>query len=357
MPILETRHGSVPLPAFFPDATYGAVRAAGFEDVENAGLTGLVMNTYHLYNRPGAQLIKRLGGLHAFTGYSGTLLTDSGGFQLYSLIRENPAYGEIREGEIIFRPAQDAKKLIFTPEKCIQAQMQYGSDILMCLDVCTHPDDPPQAQRRSVELTVKWAARCRAEFDKLTARLEDKPKLFAIVQGGADEALRQECGQRLQQIWFDGYGFGGWPLDSQGNFRPEILNWACQAMPPDLPRYAMGLGRPEEIVACVDMGYNLFDCVIPTREARHQRLYVFNPDGQTPEGLRRGSFYHFHYALDDRHICDRRPVDESCSCILCRRYSRAYLHHLFKTGDAQAQRLATAHNLRFFARLMELLRA
>ena len=123
-------------------------------------------------------------------------------------------------------------------------------------------------------------------------------------------------------------------------------------MPPDLPRYAMGLGRPEEIVACVDMGYNLFDCVIPTREARHQRLYVFNPDGQTPEGQRRGGFYHFHYALDDRHISDRRPVDANCSCILCRRYSRAYLHHLFKTGDAQAQRLATAHNLRFFARLM-----
>ena len=356
MQTLDTRRDRVPLPAFFPDATYGAVRSAGFEDVENAGLFGLVMNTYHLYNRPGAQLIKRLGGLHAFSGYPGAILTDSGGFQLYSLIRENPAYGEIREGEIIFRPAQDGKKLIFTPEKCIQAQMQFGSDILMALDVCTHPDDSPEVQRRSVELTVKWAGRCRAEFDKLTAKMDEKPKLFAIVQGGADPVLRLDCGRRLQQIGFDGYGFGGWPLDQQGNFRPEILKYACDAMPDGLPKYAMGLGRPEEIVQCVDMGYNLFDCVIPTREARHQRLYVFKPGCENARALRQGPFYQFHYALDDKHISDRRPVDENCSCALCRRYSRGYLHHLFKIGDAQALRLATAHNLRFFGRLMELIR-
>ncbi|MEG0144702.1 MAG: tRNA guanosine(34) transglycosylase Tgt [Clostridia bacterium] len=355
---LITRHGSVPLPAFFPDATYGAVRATGFEDVETAQLFGLVMNSYHLYNRPGARLIKRLGGLHQFTGYPGVLLTDSGGFQLYSLIRENPSFGEIREGEIIFRPEQSDKKMIFTPEKCIQAQMQYGSDIMMALDVCTHPDDSPEAQRRSVALTVKWGARCRAEYDKLTKAMPVKPKLFGIVQGGADRALRLECGRALAEIGFDGYGFGGWPLDAAGNFRLDILAWAAEAMPDGAIKYAMGLGRPEEIVKLTQIGYTLFDCVIPTREARHQRLYVFKEGMETPEGVRcaDGKFYAFHYALDEKHMTSDRPVDDHCDCALCKGHTRAYLYHLFKVGDAQALRLATAHNLRFYARLMELLR-
>ncbi|MEA5069691.1 MAG: tRNA guanosine(34) transglycosylase Tgt, partial [Christensenellaceae bacterium] len=279
---------------------------------------------------------------------------------LFSLIRENPAYGEIRDGEIIFRPDQGREKVIFTPEKCIQAQLQYGSDIAMALDLCTHPDDPPEAQRRSVELTVKWGARCRAEFDKLTRGMTDeKPLLFGIVQGGGDRALRLECGRRLAEIGFDGYGFGGWPLDSAGQLRDDILQAAADAMPDELPKYAMGLGRPEEIVRCVRMGYGLFDCVIPTREARHQRLYMFRENCATPEGVRRadGKFYGFYYALDDKHVADGRPIEEGCDCALCKRHSRAYLHHLFKVGDAQALRLATAHNLRFYGRVMELLRA
>lgn len=356
---LITPHGAVRLPAFFPDATHGAVRATGFEDVLEAGTPGLVMNSYHLYNRPGAKLIKSLGGLHKFTGFGRPILTDSGGFQLFSLIRENAAYGEIRDNEIIFRPDMGAEKLVFTPEKCIQAQFQFDSDIMMALDVCTHPDDPEHVQRRSVELTIKWAARCRAEFDKLAKGLKGaKPKLFAIVQGGGDRALRLECGARLQEIGFDGYGFGGWPLDSEGNFRPDILQSAADAMPNHLPKYAMGLGTPDEIVRLVSMGYSLFDCVIPTREARHQRLYVFKEGLETPDGVRggQGKFYRFHYALDDKHKRDGGPIDPNCACPLCARHSRAYLHHLFKVGDSQAYRLATAHNLRFYARLMELIR-
>ena len=151
----------MPLPAFFPDATYGAIRAGSFEDVERAGLFGCEMNSYHLMNRPGARLIKSLGGLHGFTGYRGAILTDSGGFQLYSLIRENAGYGEIRDKEIIFRPDRGREKLTFTPEKCIQVQFQYGSDIMMALDMCTHPDDPAGVQRTSVGRTVAWGARCR----------------------------------------------------------------------------------------------------------------------------------------------------------------------------------------------------
>ena len=356
---LNLPHARVPLPAFFPDATYGALRATGFEDAEAAGIFGVEMNSYHLYNRPGARLIKTLGGLHAFTGWQRAILTDSGGFQLYSLIRENPDYGEIRDNEIIFRPDRGAEKVTYTPEKCIQAQFQFDSDIMMALDLCTHPQDPIEVQKRSVELTVRWAARCREEFDRLVkGRKGPRPLLFGIVQGGADRQLRLECGRRLKEIGFDGYGFGGWPLDADGTFREDILQNAADAMDDSLPKYAMGLGRPEEIVRLVQMGYTLFDCVIPTREARHQRLYVFKKGMNTRAGVctADGKFYRFLYMLDDVHCRDKSPVDPECDCILCRRYSRAYLYHLFKVGDTQAYRLATAHNLRFFGRLMELLR-
>lgn len=358
MKYLETPTAAIPLPAFLPDATYGAIRAGSFEDVYAAGLSGCEMNSYHLMTRPGAKLIKSLGGLHGFTGYRGAILTDSGGFQLYSLIRENPAYGEIRDKEIIFRPDMGDDKLIFTPEKCIQVQFQYGSDIMMALDMCTHPDDPFEVQRRSVELTVKWAERCREEFDRLAKKLNPKPLLFGIVQGGSDPDLRWACGRRLEEIGFDGYGFGGWPLDASGKFRLDILKMAADAMPDHKVKYAMGLGRPEEIAALVKMGYSLFDCVIPTREARHQRLYVWTPGQDTPEGVRQadGRFYQFLYILDDEHRRSERPVDERCDCTLCKNHSRAYLHHLFKVGDPYALRLATAHNLRFYGRLMELLR-
>ena len=360
MQSLRTASGDVKLPAFFPDATHGSVRATGFEDVVAAGTPGLVMNCYHLFNRPGPKLIKSLGGLHGFTGFSRPILTDSGGFQLYSLIRENAAYGEIRDNEIIFRPDMGKEKLIFTPEKCIQAQFQYGSDIMMALDVCTHPSDSDEMQRRSVELTVKWAARCRAEFDKLmVGRKGARPLLFAIVQGGGEASLRMECGQRLQEIGFDGYGFGGWPLGSDGKLREDILRAAADAMPDGLPKYAMGLGQPDEIVKCVKMGYGLFDCVIPTREARHQRLYVFKEGMASAEGVsaENGKFYRYHYALDDKYARDGGPIEEGCDCALCAGHSRAFLHHLFKAGDSQAYRLATAHNLRFYERVMAYIRA
>ena len=357
MQYLETPSGAVKLPAFFPDATYGAIRAGAFEDVDAAGLVGCEMNSYHRMTKPGAKLIKSLGGLHGFTGYGGAILTDSGGFQLYSLIRENPEYGEIRDKEIIFRPDRGKEKLTFTPEKCIQVQFQYGSDIMMALDMCTHPDDPMDVQRRSVELTVKWGERCRAEFDKLAKKLDKKPKLFGIVQGGSDPELRMECGRRLEEIGFDGYGFGGWPMDAEGNFRLDILKMAADAMPDGKVKYAMGLGRPEEIAALTKIGYTLFDCVIPTREARHQRLYTWLNGMDTPQGVRRedGRFYKFLYILDEEHRRDDGPVDPACDCILCKNHSRAYLHHLFKVNDPYALRLATAHNLRFYGRLMELL--
>ena len=345
---LITRNGTIPLPAFFPDATHAGIRAGSFDDVETSGLYGVEMNTYHLMSRLGGKLIKSLGGLRGFSSYKGVILTDSGGFQLYSLIKENPAYGEIRDNEIIFRPGMGPDKLTYTPEKCMTAQMQFSSDIMMALDLCTSPDDPYEAQKRAVDLTVKWGERCKAEFEKLTARMENKPLLFGIVQGGQFSELRRGCGRRLEDTGFDGYGFGGFPIDENGELRLDILKMAADAMPDDKLKYAMGLGKPEEIVECVKLGYELFDCVIPTREARHQRLYVFTKDDALYE-----RFYTHMYIADEKYIRDGRPVDETCDCALCRRYSRAYLHHLYMVNDPAAYRLATAHNLRFYGRLME----
>jgi queuine tRNA-ribosyltransferase len=304
-------------------------------------------------------LIKSLGGLHAFAGFPGTILTDSGGFQLFSLIRENPQYGEIRDAEIIFRPDRGKDKLIFTPEKCIGAQFQFGSDVMMALDVCTHPDDPPAVQQRGVALTVNWARRCRDAYDaRVKPGDEKRPLLFGIVQGGSDPDLRSACGEALEQIGFDGYGFGGWPLDTAGNLRYDILKAAADAMPDGKVKYAMGLGKPEEIVRLAALGYSLFDCVIPTREARHHRLYAFRDGCASADAVRGGDarFYQYLYILDDDYCRDARPADRDCDCPLCARYSRAYLHHLFKVNDPQAFRLATAHNLRFYARLMAFLR-
>lgn len=351
--------GEVKLPAFFPDATYGAIRAGDINDVEKAGLSGCEMNTWHLYNKPGAKLIKSLGGLKKFTGYDGAILTDSGGFQLYSQIRENADYGEIREKEILFRPDMGSEKLHYTPEKCIQAQFMYGSDIMMALDLCTHPDDSIEDQKRSVELTVKWHRRCREEYDRLVKNCKGaKPLLFGIVQGGRSRDLRLDCGRRLEEIGFDGYGFGGWPTDENGKMLDEVLKNAADAMPDNKVKYAMGVGRPEEIVSLVKMGYSLFDCVIPTREARHQRLYVFKDGCETPDAVMAGGsgFYRFLYIMDEDYTRDGSPIDKNCDCEACRRYSRAYIQHLFKVGDPSAQRLATAHNLRFYGRVMELIR-
>jgi len=327
------------------------------------------MNTYHLLSKPGPSTIKALGGLHNFSGFQGPILTDSGGFQVFSLIRENEKFGEIRKNEIIFRPeGKKGKKVSITPEKCIQAQFAYGSDIIMCLDYCTHPDDPMETNRLSVETTIRWAKRCKDEYNRLVSqpnkKAKSRPLIFGIIQGGNDKTLRKLCADALIEIGFDGFGFGGWPLDSSGQLQYEILEYTASLMPDDKPKYAMGLGKPEGIIACFQMGYNLFDCVIPTREARHNRLYVYNetflqmqPSDFEPKSGRAEKFYSYHYILDDVHRRDSRPVSDLCDCHTCRNYSRAYLRHLKRIGDSLGNRLATFHNLRFYTMLMEKLAA
>lgn len=363
METLDLAHGSVDLPAFFPDGTYGAVRAADARDLQECLIPGMVMNTYHLMSRPGAKTIRRMGGMHAFSGWQGPILTDSGGFQVFSLIRENPAYGEIRNQGILFRPDLDQRKVIFTPEKCIQIQFACGSDIMMCLDYCTHPDDSEATTRHSVEMTIRWARACKDEYERLLAQRRKtggseikRPLLFAIIQGGSSREMRRYCAEALIEIGFDGFGFGGWPLDGSGNLLNDILAYTASLMPAGKVRYAMGVGKPEEIVECVRMGYNLFDCVIPTREARHNRLYVFQPDENGHIDITSPGFYRYLYINDDKHLKNDEPISGSCDCHCCQNYSLAWLHHQFKTGDPSVLRLATIHNLRFYSRLMELIR-
>ena len=364
-------HGTVLLPAFFPDATRGVVRTVDSTDLVNCGVQGLIMNTYHLMTKPGPTTIKSAGGLHTFAGWGRPIITDSGGFQVFSLIRENAAYGEIRANEIIFR--REGKKTTLSPEKCIQSQLSYGSDVLMALDYCTHPADPYDVQAKAVETTIRWGKQCMDTFHRHTSVKNSRkvirnsgnqdpidmpltPQLFGIIQGGNSKPLRKECATALLEIGYPGFGFGGWPMDENGRLTEEILAYTAELIPNHMVKYAMGVGKPENIVACVKMGYNLFDCVIPTREARHNRLYAFNEDFETRMQIDLSrDFYKYIYPLDDIYRRDSRPVSTLCDCHTCTNYSRAYLRHLLSIGDGLGNRLATIHNLRFFTMLMELL--
>ncbi len=356
---LELPHGSLPLPAFLPDATLAVVRAVDSADLEAVGVDALVMNTFHLMQQPGTSTIQSLGGLHAMSGWRRPILTDSGGFQAYSLIREQPRLGALTDDGIVVQPEGMNRKIHLTPEKCIQLQLSYGADIVMCLDDCTHPDDPPEVQKRSVQRTIAWAKRCRVEFDKLLAqkkKLARRPLLFAVVQGGASEALRTRCAEALLEIGFDGYGYGGWPLDSEGNLLKEMLELTRRLIPARFPLHGLGVGHPLNVAAATRLGYQTFDSALPTRDARRGRLYTFAGQATSPSSHCGSSWFRFLYITDDKYIKDPRPVDERCDCLTCRRYSRGYLRHLYRANEATFQRLATIHNLRFMARLMELLR-
>jgi queuine tRNA-ribosyltransferase len=349
---LSTAHGVVPLPTFFPDATRAVVRTVDAEDLRRCGVPGLVVNAFHLASTPGVGLIKSQGGVHRFMDWDGPIIADSGGFQAMSMIRENARYGTISDGGITFAnpDAGGRRRLRLTPEKCVQIQFDLGADIMMCLDDCPRPDADASGVADAVRRTVAWAGRCKREYERQLAirRLEgmDRPLLYGIIQGGYDPDKRRQCAEQLWPMGFDGYGFGGWPLDPEGSLAEGTLAVTASLMPDALPKYALGVGSPANIVRCWEMGYRVFDCVLPTRDARHRRLYVEDPEA--------GPYaYSFLYLQDDVHKRDARPVSEVCDCPCCARYSRSYLHHLFRIGDGLAQRLATMHNLRFYARLVE----
>jgi queuine tRNA-ribosyltransferase len=357
MQSFSTVHGPLPLPAFLPDATRAVVRALDAADLEACGVAALVVNTLHLANHPGATVVARAGGLHRFMGWNGPIVSDSGGFQVFSLARESADLVRVTSDGLHYRRHKKDDKHTLTPEKCIQQQFDLGADIMYCLDHCTHPAESAEAQRASVANTVVWARRCKAEFDRRLERWDsgERPKLFAVVQGGADVELRRRCVDELRGMEFDGYGFGGWPIDDDGALVDAVAQVA-ELLPPNVPKHALGIGKPHHLAAAFRLGYHLFDCVLPTRDARHGRLYVL--DGGWQQACRTaGVFHSFVYAQDDCHIADDRPIDPACDCRTCRHYSRAYLRHLFRVDEGVAHRLATIHNLRTYTRLVNRLAA
>ena len=355
---LATRRGTFAVPTFLPDATRAGVRGADSQDLRTVGIEGVVVNAFHLLRRPGARVVQAAGGIHLFMDWAGPVLSDSGGFQVWSLIRQDPSRGVIRDNEVIFREPDTGEKWNLTPERVIGMQLQIGSDILVCLDDCTDAEAPEAEQERSVERTVRWARRCREELDRQVAqrRDADPPLLFAVVQGGRVESLRRQCASELAAIGFDGYGFGGWPLAADGALLAEPMRWVAESLPDHAAKHALGVGRPDHVVTAAALGYSMFDCALPTRDARHGRLYAFREGWSARRPAPGDPFYRAVRIHDQPFRVDHGPIEEGCDCPVCSRYSAAYLHHLFKVGDISAERLATLHNLRFYVRLFDLLR-
>lgn len=355
---LNTLHGSIAFPTFFPDGTLGVVRGVDSTDLENAEVEGIVINAYHLLVAGMDKKVKLFSGIHEFMRWERPIITDSGGFQVMSLVHDHPDLGKISDQGITFK--YNGEKVLLTPEKSIEIQLQLGTDMAIVLDDCTRSDMSLKDQKKSVERTIAWAKRCKEEFERLASQpckawpCKANPLLFAVVQGGNNKNLRKYCASELIKIGFDGYCFGGFPVEDH-KFLSDIVKYTASLLPDDKPKYALGVGKPENIVACVGWGYGIFDCVIPTREARHKKLYVFTKN-PTKKGLITGDCYSNIYFGSAKYEKSMDPVSKFCDCLTCREYSRAYLHHLFKIQDVLSIRLATIHNLRFYSILMETLK-
>ena len=378
--VLQTIHGGVKTPVFMPVATQAAVKNLTSEELGDLGAQIILGNTYHLWLRPGTEVIKKTvllrpasggtsegqGGLHKFMNWPGPILTDSGGYQIFSLARHR----KISSEGVEFCDPINGKRYFLTPEKSIQIQLDLGSDIIMVFDECAAYPCSYEEAEKAVRRTTQWAKRCFKYFRRKVKNKKNKPLLFGIVQGSVFKDLRQKSAKELLEIGFsaqgglasgwDGYAIGGVAVGEPRKYLGKVLEWVLPLLPQNKPRYLMGLGRPEEIVSAVLSGIDMFDCVIPTREARHGRIYkyrfsIFNilPEGRQFSDKK---FYETLQIKSSKFAKDFRPIDENCECYACQNYSRAYLNHLFKTREPLALRLATIHNLKFYLDLMEKLR-
>lgn len=329
---VETPHGRFETPVFMPVGTQGSVKGLSPEELKKAGVGIILANTYHLYLRPGHWVIERLGGLNRFMNWNGPILTDSGGFQVYSL----SALRKISEEGVEFRSHLDGSRHFIGPEKAMEIQKALGSDIVMAFDECTpYPCDYDYVSK-AVDLTARWAKRC----------LEQRPEsngqsLFGIVQGGVYGDLRERSARDLTALGFDGYALGGLSVGEEREVRLRVIEETVPFLPPEKPLYLMGVGAPEDLVEAVLRGVDMFDCVMPTRNARNGTLF-------TPNG--RLSIKNARYAEDER------PIDETCGCYACSHYSRAYLRHLFMSRELLSYRLNTIHNLHYYSELMREIR-
>ncbi|MEQ1439392.1 tRNA guanosine(34) transglycosylase Tgt [Fontimonas sp. SYSU GA230001] len=329
--------GEVETPAFMPVGTYGTVKAMTPEELRDIGAQIILGNTFHLMLRPGEQTVRVLGGLHRFMHWDGPILTDSGGFQVWSL----SGLRKITEEGVKFASPVNGDRIFLTPERAIEVQHALGSDIVMQFDECTpYPATEKQA-RKSMELSARWALRCRSAFAASNTAEPRNEALFGIVQGGMYPHLRLESLQRLGEIGFDGYAVGGLSVGEPETERLKVLDALGPALPREHPRYLMGVGTPRDLVQAVARGIDMFDCVMPTRNARNGHLF-------TSEGVVK--------IRNAVHRDDARPLDPACDCYTCRHYSRAYLHHLDRCNEILGARLNTIHNLRYYQNHMRAIR-
>lgn len=348
--VLRTTHGSLRTPFYMPDATRGFIKLTDNKEIKKTGTAALVVNTFHLYLQPGVEVIRKVGGLHEFMNWSGPLLSDSGGFQVFSLIHKNSKMGKINDDKVVFKSPLDGSCHEITPEKSIQIQFDLGVDMMVCFDDCPPNEFSRADLAKAVERTIKWAHRCKNEYarqlKKRKIKESDRPLLFAVIQGGSEIDLRKHCAEELIKIGFDGYGFGGRPVDQQGNFLDKVLKTTAQLIPSSALRFALGIGTPEDIRRCAQMGWDMFDCVIPTREGRHGRLFKFigkNKDNSL-------NINNTNFSKDFTLINKNSKINE------LQNHSLAYLHHLFKSKEALGQKLASLNNLEFYQDLLKKIR-
>jgi queuine tRNA-ribosyltransferase len=349
---LITPHGEVETPVFMPVGTLGSVKGISQDVLEELGVEILLGNTYHLYLRPGVETVRKMGGLHRFMSWDRSILTDSGGFQVFSLNELR----KVSEEGVAFRSHLDGSTHFLSPEKAMEIQVGLGGDIIMAFDEC--PEYPADAvrSRSSMELTLRWAARCKNYFEEhkhevpwgdrhqpsAIGRQEKQQSLFGIVQGGMDPSLRRESAERTIDIGFPGYAIGGLSVGEPRELTRDIVLSTLEHLPSGRPRYLMGVGTPEEIAQYAQSGVDMMDCVLPTRAARHGLLF-------TSEG--KVSIKQARYAQDDS------ALDPACDCRVCQRYSRAYLRHLYAANELLAQVLNTVHNLHYYLATMRTVRA
>jgi queuine tRNA-ribosyltransferase len=334
--LITMQRGTIRTPAFMPVGTAATVKAMKPEAVRQTGADIILCNTYHLMLRPGAERVSRLGGLHSFMNWPHPILTDSGGYQVMSL----SALRKLSEQGVEFRSHLDGSKHLLTPERSIEIQRLLGSDIVMAFDECPRADRPREEIAASMELSMRWARRSRAQFDAGEEHAS-RAALFGIQQGGLHEDLRRISAEMLIDIGFDGYAIGGLAVGEGQQAMFAVLDYAPAMFPEDRPRYLMGVGKPDDLVGAVERGIDLFDCVLPTRSGRNGQAFTWGG----PLNLRNARFAE-----------DTGPLDPHCQCPVCQRYSRAYLHHLVKSGEILGAMLLTEHNLSFYQALMQAMR-
>jgi queuine tRNA-ribosyltransferase len=340
---LVTPHGEVETPVFMPVGTLASVKGVSQDILEELGVQILLGNTYHLYLRPGVEQVRKLGGLHRFMAWPRAILTDSGGFQVFSL---NDLRKVTEEG-VTFRSHLDGSSHFFSPESAMEAQIGLGADIIMAFDECTEYPADRERMRASMELTLRWAERSKKYFEEHKDEVPWRrghvatQALFGIVQGGMDRQLRKESAERTIEIGFPGYAIGGLSVGEPRALTREIVESTLEHLPADKPRYLMGVGTPEEIVEYANLGIDMMDCVLPTRAARHGLL--FTSEGKIS-------------IKQARYAGDAAPLDPNCGCRVCQRYSRAYLRHLYASNEVLAQVLNSVHNLTFYLDTMRAVR-